>query len=104
MRSGGGLGDALTPDNSGYKGYVFGRIAFDLIFWAIFNIITLNLVLGIIVDTFVQLRDERAKIEIDIHNTCFVCSLPSFSFEQVGGFQTHVKKVGLQKKYYLGEK
>lgn len=57
LRAGGGLGEALGFDGSEY------RIIFDLSFFVIVTIIALNVVFGIIVDTFQQLRDEKSSVE-----------------------------------------
>ncbi len=52
----------------------------------------LNLVLGIVVDTFGELRTERANKLADIKGTCFICSLPAHSFDMLPGkFAGHVK-------------
>ena len=61
--------------------------------------IGLNIVFGIIVDTFSELRDEKVKsvtvfdyfrcdcsiqwrIEEDKKGYCFICNLPSYEFER----------------------
>jgi len=65
---------------------------FNLSFFVIIIIIILNVVFGIILDTFGELRDERAAIEEDIRSTCFVCSLPNETFQrQALGFNHHIK-------------
>jgi len=51
------------------------RAIFDLSFFIIVIIIGLNIIFGIIVDTFSQLRDEKNFIEEDNKRVCFICSL-----------------------------
>ena len=50
----------------------------------------LNVVFGIIVDTFGELRDEKFQIEDDMTSNCYICSIPSEEFEKAGtSFQDH---------------
>ncbi|XP_019849736.1 PREDICTED: inositol 1,4,5-trisphosphate receptor type 1-like isoform X1 [Amphimedon queenslandica] len=68
------------------------RLIFDLSFFIIVITIGLNIVFGIIVDTFSELRGERSDIEKDQKSQCFVCDLPSHEFERKAkGFNNHVK-------------
>lgn len=91
--------DLAIPSNSSMSPYasfsnpffVF-RLIYDMSFWVLITVISLNLVLGIIVDTFSQLREERAIIKHDTKNNCFICSLAEHEFEYVGGFVKHVKQ------------
>ncbi len=55
-------------------------------------VLGLNLILGIVVDTFGELRTDRAEKLADIKGTCFICSLPAHSFDtSPGKFAGHVK-------------
>ena len=54
----------------------YGRVFFDLSFWLVINTIMMSLVLGIIIDTFSQLRAERAKQKAAVRNSCVICGLP----------------------------
>lgn len=69
-RSGGGIGDALStpsPDRS------VERMIFDMLFFLVIIIIFLNIIFGIIIDTFAELRDSRTAYMDDVMNVCFVC-------------------------------
>eukprot|EP00041_Stephanoeca_diplocostata_P038566 m.1528282 g.1528282 ORF g.1528282 m.1528282 type:complete len:3000 (-) comp25237_c1_seq15:596-9595(-) len=98
LTHGGGPREFLPAGNM--RGYAkdphyIGRLFFDLSFWVVISIIAMNLVLGIIVDTFSQLRSERAEKMENVRNYCFICSLPSHAFEQGGdanGFARHMKR------------
>ena len=58
LRAGGGLGDLLPrPRATSF------RIVFDFAFFLIIVVIILNIVFGIIIDTFAQLRDQKHSIE-----------------------------------------
>jgi hypothetical protein len=69
-----------------------GRVAFDLLFWVVLTVIMMNLVLGIIVDTFSQLRLELATRAEEMATKCFICSLPSYKFEKHGGYTKHLRE------------
>ena len=54
-------------------------------------VIFLNIVFGIIVDTFAQLRENREFIKHDQMSKCFVCGVEQNEFDRVvaGGFEQH---------------
>jgi len=88
----GGIGDALAIVSWSTIGLFFGRFFFDLTFYMFINVIGLNMVFGIILDTFGQLRDDNAAIEDDIHSKCFICNIPCETFDrQALGFDDHIK-------------
>ena len=54
------------------------------------NIILLNVIFGIIIDTFADLRDKRNQIFKDMQQTCFICGVRNTIFDLQGnGFLTH---------------
>jgi len=89
LLTGSGIGTAL-PQANWDSGEFAQRFFFDLTFFIIIVIILLNMVFGIILDTFGQLRDEKAAIEEDIQSRCFICSVASDVFQrQAFGFKHH---------------
>jgi len=88
---GGGIGSVLqSPDILSSK--FPPRFFFDLTFFIIIIIILLNIVFGIILDTFGELRDKKKEIDTDIKSRCFVCSIESDVFQrQALGFAHHIK-------------
>lgn len=50
-----------------------GRVIYDLLFFFIVIIIVLNLIFGVIIDTFADLRSEKQNKEEILKNTCFIC-------------------------------
>jgi len=48
------------------------RVVYDLLFFFIVIIIVLNLIFGVIIDTFADLRSEKQQKELILKNTCFV--------------------------------
>ena len=74
IRMGGGIADGLGKveiDNDNYA----NRIIFDLLFFVIIIIILLNIVFGVIIDSFAELRDERKTRKKLRDNVCFICNL-----------------------------
>ncbi|KAL8219162.1 UNVERIFIED_CONTAM: Inositol 1,4,5-trisphosphate receptor type 2 [Gekko kuhli] len=57
------------------------RVVYDLLFYFIVIIIVLNLIFGVIIDTFADLRSEKQKKEEILKTTCFICGM----WEQVRG-------------------
>ena len=49
------------------------RLVYDLLFFFIVIIITLNLIFGVIIDTFGDLRQEKQENDYTLKNTCFIC-------------------------------
>jgi len=110
LRAGGGIGDVMDPpqlSSDSYIGYMF----FQLAFFIIVNIIFLNVIFGIIIDTFSALREASNAREYDIKNVCFICGYTRFDFSkrnkdfdhhtefehnpwQYLGFLYHIKEVG----------
>lgn len=72
LRNGGGIGDILRAPSSKESLFV-ARVIYDLLFFFIVIIIVLNLIFGVIIDTFADLRSEKQQKELILKNTCFVC-------------------------------
>ena len=49
------------------------RVFYDLLFFFVLIIIVLNLIFGVIIDTFADLRSEKQTKEEILKNTCFIC-------------------------------
>jgi inositol 1,4,5-triphosphate receptor type 1 len=56
------------------------RVVYDLLFFFIVIIIVLNLIFGVIIDTFADLRSEKQQKELILKNTCFICGEYNVSF------------------------
>lgn len=72
LRNGGGIGDVLRSPSSKEHSFV-PRVVYDLLFFFIVIIIILNLIFGVIIDTFADLRSEKQQKEEILKNTCFIC-------------------------------
>ncbi|XP_078335085.1 inositol 1,4,5-trisphosphate-gated calcium channel ITPR2-like [Crassostrea virginica] len=73
--------------------YKFGLVVvYHISFFIFVSTIGLNIIFGIIVDTFSELRDLKWTAEADMRDTCFICSRNSYDFEHHGkGFDHHVR-------------
>jgi inositol 1,4,5-triphosphate receptor type 3 len=92
MRSGGGIGDVLPKISYRENSTFFvGHFFYNIIFHIFIILILGNIFLGIIVDTFADLRDKNeAKIE-DMENICFICQMSQDqSLKQKIDFKEHV--------------
>ncbi|ESO85062.1 hypothetical protein LOTGIDRAFT_60067, partial [Lottia gigantea] len=67
-------------------------VIYHVTFFIFITTIGLNIIFGIIVDTFSEMRDLKWRAESDMKDTCFICSRNSYDFEHHGrGFDYHVK-------------
>ena len=81
LRSGGGIGDIL-PEVPYGKGMYWFRFFNDFIFFASACLIVLNMLLGVIVSFFSEIREEDEFKENDIKNNCFICNIDRATFER----------------------
>ena len=71
------------------------RFWVDLFFYLIVLIILMNIVFGIIIDTFSELRETRKERETDTNEFCFVCGLDKLAFGKGNGgpgFEVHIRQ------------
>ena len=64
---------------------------FDFLFYMTITVIVLNIIFGIIIDTFGQLRHEKEAIKYDQDNVCLICSYNRLDFDRhtERGFEVH---------------
>jgi len=80
LRNGGGIGDVLRQPSSKDPLFMI-RVLYDILFFFIVIIIVLNLIFGVIIDTFADLRSEKHNTEEIKKNTCFICGLERKDFD-----------------------
>ncbi|CAG9333740.1 unnamed protein product [Blepharisma stoltei] len=80
VRYGGGIGFALDQPLEDDHNYWY-RLLFDMLFFIIICILLLNIIFGIIIDTFAELRDQRQAELEDMYENCFICGKSKFTFE-----------------------
>ena len=91
LRNGGGIGDSLvalyySPESP----WTFiARVVYELSFFLIVIIILLNLIFGMIIDAFGDLRDQKVSSENDQENVCFICGIDRSEFERYMNFDDH---------------
>jgi hypothetical protein len=88
VRMPGGIGDQMTHT-------LVGRYILDLMFFLIVLIVLLNVIFGIIIDTFGSLRAEKLERQRNTTDTCFTCGIDKQVFDRASntpnGFKTHIK-------------
>merc|ERR1711988_246780 len=62
----------------------FYRAIYDFIFFMLIIIVLLNIVFGIIIDTFSKLRAKRDEKIHNMVTTCFICGISRDQFDQEG--------------------
>ncbi|XP_068181041.1 inositol 1,4,5-trisphosphate-gated calcium channel ITPR3 isoform X4 [Antennarius striatus] len=91
LRNGGGVGDVLRKPSKNEPLFP-ARVIYDLLFYFIVIIIVLNLIFGVIIDTFADLRSEKQKKEEILKTTCFICGLERDKFDnKTVSFEEHIK-------------
>ncbi|EJD74264.1 cation channel family protein [Loa loa] len=91
LRNGGGIGDVLR-NVAPHEESFLSRIVYDLTFFIVIIIIVLNLVFGVIIDTFGDLRAERNEKVDQLRNNCFICGLGRGRFDnKIVTFEEHRK-------------
>ncbi|XP_033744403.1 inositol 1,4,5-trisphosphate receptor-like isoform X4 [Pecten maximus] len=92
LRNGGGIGDVLRKPDTREPLFV-ARVVYDMLFFFIVIIIVLNLIFGVIIDTFADLRSEKQNKEQTLKNNCFICGLNRISFDNKDvSFDEHKSK------------
>jgi len=92
LRNGGGIGDILRKPSHTEGPRFFLRFVYDLLFFFILIIIVLNLIFGVIIDTFADLRSEKQCKDDVLKNTCFICGLERKCFDnKTVSFDKHIK-------------
>ncbi|XP_039617485.1 inositol 1,4,5-trisphosphate receptor type 2 isoform X2 [Polypterus senegalus] len=91
LRNGGGVGDVLRKPSKEEPLFA-ARVVYDLLFFFIVIIIVLNLIFGVIIDTFADLRSEKQRKEEILKTTCFICGLERDKFDnKTVSFEEHIK-------------
>lgn len=76
-RSTGSIGEVIlrqsyAEDN---QKVFYVRFFYDMITFIILNVCFLNMIAGVIIDTFAELRDEKHQTDEKKRNMCYVCSI-----------------------------
>lgn len=92
FKSNGGLGGYLRSNVPGDSPRSYARLAFDLLYNSVLIIMLLNIVFGVIIDTFASLRTADKEKTMDMQNRCFICSIDAYTFDRATkrGFHDHI--------------
>ncbi|XP_052007974.1 inositol 1,4,5-trisphosphate receptor type 2 [Xyrauchen texanus] len=91
LRNGGGIADVLRKLSKEEPMFP-ARVVYDLLFFFIVIIIVLNLIFGVIIDTFADLRSEKQRKEEILKTSCFICGLERDKFDnKTVSFEEHIK-------------
>jgi len=87
------VGDALDQPHPNKTMEFTARFFYDLSFFLIIIIVWFNVIYGIILDTFAQLRSVRLQQDTDRMNNCFICNIDKTVFEKENiFFEEHTEK------------
>ncbi|EGB02786.1 hypothetical protein AURANDRAFT_34885, partial [Aureococcus anophagefferens] len=86
LRLSGGIGDIMKHTWS-------TRLWIDFLYFLIVLIVLLNVIFGIIIDTFGELRNQKGERLRKTVENCFICGLDGLTFDRAspepGGFRRH---------------
>jgi hypothetical protein len=92
VRSGGGIGDLLDMKPFRDTSTYWLRYLTDMLFYITVILLLLNMINGVIVSTFSQIREESNEKDEDINNKCFICNIDRVEFEKRKiGFADHLR-------------
>ena len=90
VRMGGGISDFLFLITNPEKKNYWQRFFFDITFFILIQLISLNIFSGIIIDTFGDMRDELTMRKFHETKVCFICGLNKWDIEKKGeSFKIH---------------
>jgi hypothetical protein len=91
LRNGGGVADIILKASYKDPAAYYKRFTFDLLFFIVILIIIYNIAIGIIIDTFAELRGKRKALEDDMNTKCFICSIERYVFDKNSyGYKAHI--------------
>lgn len=98
-RSGGGIGDIL-PERVYPTLIYFVRWMHDMFFFICVTLLLLNMINGVIVTAFSQIREDGDEEREDKENKCYICSVQRFELEKENiSFKEHCRKTHSVKNY-----
>lgn len=80
VRAGGGIGEAMRQPLISEDSY-YSRALFDFGFFVIVNIILMNILFGIIIDSFADKRAQADDFKREVRGQCFICGISKSRFD-----------------------
>ena len=107
MRFDGGIADRMEKASYTYeKGYYVARFFYEELYFFILVILMLNMMYGIIIDAFSELRNKEKKINRDRKEVCFICGIDKETCEKKGEkldeHLTNVHNLWIYVEYMIG--
>lgn len=101
IRSGGGIGDILPKISYKHStAFFYGKFFYNVIFHIFIILVLGNIFLGIIVDTFADLRDKNQLREEDKLLKCYVCQISrDQSLNKKIDYESHIREDHLTWNY-----
>ena len=95
MRFDGGIADRMQPASYTYeKEYYIGRFFYEELYFLILVILVLNIIYGVIIDAFSELRNNEEKINRDKEEVCFICGIDKETCQKKGEkLEAHLENV-----------
>jgi hypothetical protein len=69
---------------TGFSGQYLTVMLFEIAFYTTVIVVLLNMVFGIIIDRFAELRDDKRENDLAMRSTCFVCGITKAEFDNEG--------------------
>ena len=95
MRFDGGIADRMEKASYTHeKGYYIARFFYEELYFFILVVLMLNMIYGIIVDTYSELRNKVEKFNRDKLEVCFICGIDKETCEKKGEkFEEHLNNI-----------
>jgi hypothetical protein len=95
MRFDGGIADRMEPTSfTHYPGYYLARFFYEEGYFISLVILVLNMLYGIVIEAFSELRSKEEFIERDKKEICFICGIDKETCEKKGEkLDEHMEKV-----------
>ena len=74
-------------------------VLLQFLFWLMIAIVLLNCVFGLMIDTFVTLREDQEKQKENLRSYCFICCLHRSEFDTLQEFEMHKSEEHNQMNY-----
>lgn len=91
FRDGGAMVGYSTAQTYANRSRYYYRVSIDMAYWILIDVIIQNILFGLIIDAFSELKDERDQLALEEETRCFVCNLTKDEFERANqDFDKHI--------------
>jgi len=88
---GGGENDGGGGGGKAKPFQVLLRVLFDVSWWVAITLLLTNVVAGIIIDSFAELREGDKRLQLQLDTKCLVCDVDASELNtRGGGFRKHL--------------